>query len=359
MASSTATGCSRWRDFFPNAEIVGIDLHPPVINHPRIRVECGDATRLDASLFAGPWDLIIDDASHRPDEQRDTWETMRCSLSTDGVYIIEDIEPGVSLEQVTPNAKAGWMYEVDVRSEKQRYDDRLFVYGKPELPNVVYHVAGMGPDWCWRKVVSEQFELLSQVGLNEITLSHVGTGLDWVLDEAKHNGITITLSRSDHNTDHYETFAMAAIQELAGKSDKPVLYLHTKGVSSPNHLGKWKWRKVMEREVVRSWRRNSLFLGEYDCVGFNWREWDWNEAVGHFTGTFWLASAGYLRTLPEFWDYHRACGLHRYSCETWIGSNAEVKPRSLVCRNRVVDVDEFNWDGVAEWDFRCELSGGT
>jgi hypothetical protein len=223
--------------------------------------------------------------------------------------------------------------------------------------HVVYHTAGMGPEWYWKQVVAEQLALLRDVGLTDVRATHVGQGAEWVRSEAARRGIDLTLVRADPNTDHSETFAIAEVERLAKEgADRPILYLHTKGVSAPHHLGKLKWRKFMEFHTVRQWRWNVTTLTDHHCVGVNWIDADrppheW----GHFCGTFWIARPDWLRQLPSFWRYHDERNRVRSSCEQWIGSSPGVRPWSLVCRNQNFWHDDFDWSQLGPWNFRCEV----
>jgi hypothetical protein len=201
-------------------------------------------------------------------------------------------------------------------------------------PHVVYHAAAMGN---WRHVVIEQFGELVRAGLTDVRISHVGIDRDWLMDEAARQGITATLFASDINTDHYETFAMFEIERLAKESDRPILYLHTKGVSDAGNHTKQLWRWLMNRHVVAKWRDNMPFLDNYDAVGVNfvWRD----DGLSHFAGNFWLANADYIRTLPRFADFHNHHNRIRFTCEWWIGSVQQKKMKSLVVENE-------NWGDV-------------
>lgn len=191
------------------------------------------------------------------------------------------------------------------------------------VPHVVYHVATMGN---WPEVVAEQFLLLRTSGLaaalaaagDVVRLTHVGDHLDAVLAEAARQDVPVTVVRSDPNVMHYETFAMLEIERLAKieKTDRPVLYFHTKGVSNPGDPVKTPWRRVMGHYVLTRWRENLYHLKTRDAVGANW----WNHSERHFSGNFWIATADWLRRLPDFATYHNHKRRERYSCELWIGS---------------------------------------
>ena len=207
------------------------------------------------------------------------------------------------------------------------------------VPHVVYHIAEMGD---WKIVVAEQLRLLrdSRLGLIEpIRVSFVGTDLDWLREEVRKVGVLVEVIRSDPNVSHYETFAMLEIERLAKieKTDRPILYLHTKGVSAPGHHGKYVWRRSMEEYVIRLWQQNLKLISEesgYDAVGLNWCA----TGLQHFSGNFWIARPDWIRRLPDFVGYHHARNLVRFSCETWIGALEWCRAYSLGCSNY------WSWD---------------
>lgn len=97
-----------WRDFFPGAEIYGIDIDlRSLIKEDRITCFAGDQTKAytlrNAALVAGgEFDLIVDDGSHVPDDQILTaWELLPF-LAPNGLYIIEDV--GAHEYKVGPGA---------------------------------------------------------------------------------------------------------------------------------------------------------------------------------------------------------------------------------------------------------------
>src|SRR5262245_38319411 len=205
-------------------------------------------------------------------------------------------------------------------------------------PIVVYHVAGIGD---WKQVVDEQLQLLQQSGLvKDIRITYVGKELDWLEDRLALYDITYQIVRSDLNTDHCETFAMMEIDRLAKEEriEDPIMYIHTKGVSNPGNASKRAWRHLMESWVVRRWQVNMAYLKMFDAVGVNWIE----GGPQHFSGTFWIANPDWIRRLPRFEEYHLASGLHRYTCELWIGAAQWCKALSLGCKNE--PFWNFNYD---------------
>jgi hypothetical protein len=88
---------SLWSRYFSDISIVGIDIDATCKQYERdnIIVEIGDQTDTDflTELNAkhGPFDIIIDDASHFSKHQKITFNTMFPLLSAQGLYIIEDL----------------------------------------------------------------------------------------------------------------------------------------------------------------------------------------------------------------------------------------------------------------------------
>ena len=83
-----------WREYFPNAVVVGLDIkpHDPI---PGCIVEEGDATdnRVLKHLGEtyGPFDIIIDDASHVSDDIMRAWVGLWGFVRDGGWYVIEDL----------------------------------------------------------------------------------------------------------------------------------------------------------------------------------------------------------------------------------------------------------------------------
>ena len=99
-------GCYRgdslrmWTQYFPNAEIYGVDLDETAKHHEtdRIHVVIGDATSpetLDTLKAAtGGAFIILDDASHAWSDQRRSFELFWDLVTPGGFYVIEDLECG-------------------------------------------------------------------------------------------------------------------------------------------------------------------------------------------------------------------------------------------------------------------------
>lgn len=91
-------GCSMkmWRQWLPQATIVGVDIEPKHQAGDFI-VEQVDASTPDVIPVAqsyGPFDLIVDDGSHIPSEQLASFQLLYPYLKEGGYYIIEDVPHG-------------------------------------------------------------------------------------------------------------------------------------------------------------------------------------------------------------------------------------------------------------------------
>ena len=87
-----------WRDFFPMAQVYGLDLSPRFMVHgePRIKTAVCDqgneaSLALAAANFGGGFDLIVDDGSHEPTHQVASCRALLPFLRPGGMYVIEDV----------------------------------------------------------------------------------------------------------------------------------------------------------------------------------------------------------------------------------------------------------------------------
>lgn len=99
-----------WRQYFPKARIVGFDCDPDrwrkyAGDLPNTAIYLGDErneTDVRSLVDAGPYDVIVDDASHAPEDQRRLWEWLWPSVRPWGWYVIEDIHQGWDRHGVEP-----------------------------------------------------------------------------------------------------------------------------------------------------------------------------------------------------------------------------------------------------------------
>jgi hypothetical protein len=90
------TSLRMWADYFPRAEIYGMDLNPRCkeLETDRIRIVIGDQSNpADLAQLPTDLDIIIDDGSHVPDHQINTFKHLfRHHMPERGIYAIEDCE---------------------------------------------------------------------------------------------------------------------------------------------------------------------------------------------------------------------------------------------------------------------------
>lgn len=80
-----------WREYYPNAEIIGIDIHVRPKRIDGVKMIKMDATDVNAISSLGMFDIIIDDASHMTQDQQVTFDHMyHNQLNDGGFFVMED-----------------------------------------------------------------------------------------------------------------------------------------------------------------------------------------------------------------------------------------------------------------------------
>jgi predicted O-methyltransferase YrrM len=85
-----------WRDYLSDAEIIAVDIDPASTRHQGDGVtimigDQGDGEFLGRLIERGPFDVVIDDGSHYPADQKATLAALWPVVSRGGVYVVEDI----------------------------------------------------------------------------------------------------------------------------------------------------------------------------------------------------------------------------------------------------------------------------
>ena len=226
-----------------------------------------------------------------------------------------------------------------------------------------YHVAAMN---TWRSVVREQLRLLAHVGLTQITVGVLGDRADAaeVVATAAAHGVTATVGFQQPDLSLAELPTLSLLHAWAGdqRHPRPVLYLHTKGVSRPADRTRVAWRRAMHRYTVADWPAHVARLSDpaapVDLVGFCWVE---SAHHPHFSGNVWLARSDHVAALdpPQVYRHSRPADFHwggepwraRMFCETWVGSRPTPRVLSLACRN------ERLWVGDTAYRFDTAVPG--
>ena len=128
----TGASLRMWRDYFPDAEIFGLDndFSAMLPETPRIYTlvcdQSNEGNLLEiADILAqhGKFDLIIDDGSHQLEHQALTANTLIPRLlAYSGVYVIEDVMYRKELY-----AKLNFPTEVHIGNLGRTWDDCLFI----------------------------------------------------------------------------------------------------------------------------------------------------------------------------------------------------------------------------------------
>ena len=88
-----------WEEYFPNAQIYGVDINPAnkSFETGRIKIFIGDqGDKGFLNTLPRSFDVIIDDGSHLPHHIISTFQYLFRRLSSGGYYIIEDLELDLS-----------------------------------------------------------------------------------------------------------------------------------------------------------------------------------------------------------------------------------------------------------------------
>ncbi len=94
----TDSSVKMWREYFPNAQIYGLDLDPAckAFEDDRISIFIGDQSDPDVlnniiQQTGGGFDVVIDDGSHIQEHQIKTFNHLFPALDEFGIYVIEDV----------------------------------------------------------------------------------------------------------------------------------------------------------------------------------------------------------------------------------------------------------------------------
>jgi len=134
-----ALSLKMWEQYFTNANIYGVDIQEwddniTKHNNDRVKISIGDATKkedIDRLYLHNEFDFILDDGSHRLEDQLLSFEYLFPKLKVGGLYLIEDVqnfhEPAVAniFRKLHSNVDI-----IDRRHIKDRYDDIIIVIRK-------------------------------------------------------------------------------------------------------------------------------------------------------------------------------------------------------------------------------------
>lgn len=147
----TGASLKMWKEYFPKAKIVGVDLNEKLVSleEDRISFLCSDATAEDLPQKLSRYDqnimCILDDCSHAWGDQRRTFEMLFPLLKSGGFYIIEDLECGAmgAYPNYPPkilDAQVFWDYAMDRMKILRVSENRNQVNYRPFFSQLPPHI---------------------------------------------------------------------------------------------------------------------------------------------------------------------------------------------------------------------------
>jgi len=136
-------GLKMWRDYFPGAQIYGIDILECPIKEPRITTLVANQTKSQdlfrvVHLMGGVIDIVVDDGSHVANDQVFSFMVLAEFITKDGIYVIEDVQheyiesfktltifPTEFQTYIKDNFNVKWY---DTRQDTKFTDDFLMVF---------------------------------------------------------------------------------------------------------------------------------------------------------------------------------------------------------------------------------------
>jgi hypothetical protein len=123
-----------WNEYFEKATIVGLDIAPSRCLFDVDVRECDatNAEQIQSVLGDSTYDYIIDDGSHRVEDQVRSLELLWDRLNGGGKYFVEDIAGDGELQTILSSLKPDQQlhHVYDLRANKGRYDDIMLVVTK-------------------------------------------------------------------------------------------------------------------------------------------------------------------------------------------------------------------------------------
>jgi len=170
-----------------------------------------------------------------------------------------------------------------------------------------------------REVLGRMFDsnLSSTATVHLFTVGDVGeahrAGRNAIMDMPME---TMLVERHAGPLDLCEFPTLEALRAAAKASpDTYYLYLHTKGVATPDSPCIDDWRRYMTYFLVERWKDCVKALEDHDTVGVDWR----TDYSPHYSGNFWWARGDYLAKLKPPREIPVVI-TERHKCEFWIGT---------------------------------------
>lgn len=193
----------------------------------------------------------------------------------------------------------------------------------------------------WESIFREQLSIIKESGLyDEVKTIYIGclgkkeelTKLNSIID----NDEKLRLGAYMEDIGSYEFLTLEVIKRKADISGKFFgFYVHTKGVSWPDHPGGKYWRDYMNHYNLKLWKDNVINL----CIGYDTsgvKIVNKNFPL-HYSGNFFWFNSEYVKTLPTLNKLDRT---DRFKAEMWIGM---AQP---ICATLCQDFVDYNTKGT-------------
>jgi hypothetical protein len=192
------------------------------------------------------------------------------------------------------------------------------------MKNIIYfHIATIGE---YQEIFDEIYTQFVESNLIDnvetINLCIVGQG---DLNVQLNDKIRI-YQDSDINSGEFFTLDKIKFFSDYSEENYKILYIHTKGVTTPDNQCIIDWRKYMTYFNVCQYQKCFDLLDEYDSCGVDLV----NDPALHYSGNFWWANSSYIKKLPtineiKFPKTPPILSI-RHNCEFWIGmGNGKLK----------------------------------
>ena len=126
IGAGEGLGLRMFRDYFPNATIYGAEIQDNrIFKEDRIEViKCNQTNYEDLKSLidkvGSDIDIVIDDGSHKPEDQVFTCETVMRMINFGAIYIIEDVADATIVDKLDK------FYPALIKVG-ERYDDQIIV----------------------------------------------------------------------------------------------------------------------------------------------------------------------------------------------------------------------------------------
>lgn len=181
---------------------------------------------------------------------------------------------------------------------------------------IYFHVATIGNH---QEIFDEMYYQIEKSNLIEnVDLLNVCIVGDSNLNVSSNDKINVYRTDEVSEGEFYTLNKIKSFSDSSSTNNK-ILYLHTKGVTTPKNLCIVDWRKYMTYFNVEKYSECLDFLDQFDSCGVDLV----SEPTIHYSGNFWWANSSYIKKLPtideiKFPKIPPILSI-RHNCEFWIG----------------------------------------